>query len=176
MRRSPQNFNPRSPCGERLAVGTKQDPPGLISIHAPRVGSDASAFAGTTTTARFQSTLPVWGATCAAGQSLDHKGDFNPRSPCGERRTFANGALTPTEFQSTLPVWGATAEPRPWVLGIRDFNPRSPCGERPQAQGAETRRAENFNPRSPCGERRSLLPLSVLLGGISIHAPRVGSD
>ena len=35
--------------------------------------------------------------------------NFNPRSPCGERRDI-NGAKLPTLlFQSTLPVWGATA-------------------------------------------------------------------
>ena len=36
--------------------------------------------------------------------------DFNPRSPCGERR--ANGRQRPavvSGFQSTLPVWGATS-------------------------------------------------------------------
>ena len=57
------DFNPRSPCGERLT--TKQ------------------------TTLRkflFQSTLPVWGATGRTDRkALDRH--FNPRSPCGERRT-----------------------------------------------------------------------------------------
>ena len=34
-----------------------------ISIHAPRVGSDASFTPWRNTSERFQSTLPVWGAT-----------------------------------------------------------------------------------------------------------------
>ena len=34
-----------------------------ISIHAPRVGSDLSFFRTQRDTLRFQSTLPVWGAT-----------------------------------------------------------------------------------------------------------------
>ena len=34
----------------------------------------------------------------------------------------------------------------------------------------------NFNPRSPCGERRGQCPDGVGLVGISIHAPRAGSD
>ena len=34
----------------------------------------------------------------------------------------------------------------------------------------------DFNPRSPCGERPSAAALAVGAGGISIHAPRVGSD
>ena len=87
------------------------------------------------------------------------------------------------------------AEPRQlWY-----FNPRSPCGERHLSRSCGPSRSRYFNPRSPCGERRespgrehtreatfqSTLPVwgathaisapdrSI---GISIHAPRVGSD
>ena len=35
-----QNFNPRSPHGERPAEAEKKDQKNLISIHAPRTGSD----------------------------------------------------------------------------------------------------------------------------------------
>ena len=57
------NFNPRSPCGERPEVVPPEAAAEEISIHAPRVGSDAQK----------------------AG--LAHFGrDFNPRSPCGERQ------------------------------------------------------------------------------------------
>ena len=59
---------------------------GDISIHAPRVGSDADTVRVDYKRCRFQSTLPVWGATSAAGSK------------------FAASAV----FQSTLPVWGAT--------------------------------------------------------------------
>ena len=34
----------------------------------------------------------------------------------------------------------------------------------------------NFYPRSPRGERRAITGLQKELDGISIHAPRVGSD
>ena len=34
----------------------------------------------------------------------------------------------------------------------------------------------DFNPRSPCGERRFELAGAARDAGISIHAPRVGSD
>ena len=37
------NFNPRSPRGERLASGEMNVASYYISIHAPRVGSDASS-------------------------------------------------------------------------------------------------------------------------------------
>ena len=34
----------------------------------------------------FQSTLPVWGATYQTRAYENFERDFNPRSPCGERR------------------------------------------------------------------------------------------
>jgi len=81
-------FNPRSPCGERQGVSSRYE-------------FDA---------AKFQSTLPVWGATKAGTITIEDVPisihaprvgsdfavlqraslslDFNPRSPCGERRVF----------------------------------------------------------------------------------------
>ena len=55
-------FNPRSPCGERLMF--------LFHTHG-RI--------------RFQSSLPVWGATCEVEGATTISCCFNPRSPCGER-------------------------------------------------------------------------------------------
>ena len=79
-----------------------------ISIHAPRVGSDGDSGSTVAKTLKFQSTLPVWGATiyCCLwleytyisihaprvgsddiANDLNARGiNFNPRSPCGERR------------------------------------------------------------------------------------------
>ena len=100
------HFNPRSPCGERPAychlnvqrvqfqstlplrgatpAGPGDEPVQGISIHAPLAGSD----------------LPP-------GRHTSCPGNFNPRSPCGERRPARN---------------------RTWTTSY--FNPRSPCGER----------------------------------------------
>ena len=77
-------FNPRAPCGARPACRT-----------APTWG------------ARFQSTRPVWGATCV--------GDETPE-----------GVI----FQSTRPVWGATFYVLIWSYRRPNFNPRAPCGAR----------------------------------------------
>ncbi len=57
----------------------------VISIHAPRVGSDA---------ARARRASPGF--------------YFNPRSPCGERLYVQRIRGVFKAFQSTLPVWGAT--------------------------------------------------------------------
>ena len=56
-----------------------------ISIHAPRVGSDGLFCLPIRCKERFQSTLPVWGATLVLEQGMRLLEDFNPRSPCGER-------------------------------------------------------------------------------------------
>ena len=59
-----RNFNPRSPCGERREFFVYGGTVYGISIHAPRVGSDRSVNAmAREKSPKFQSTLPVWGAT-----------------------------------------------------------------------------------------------------------------
>ena len=124
----------------------------------------------------FQSTLPVRGATFGRRAGDSGAGYFNPRSPCGERRI-------------TFLVCCANC---------CNFNPRSPCGERrlnvqnihisflfqstlpvrgaTNFEGCNLRYDKNFNPRSPCGERQGMVVLMRAFTGISIHAPRAGSD
>ena len=58
-----RDFNPRSPCGERLERLPDGRPLWYISIHAPHAGSDA-----------------------AGAVKIQKEGNFNPRSPCGERQ------------------------------------------------------------------------------------------
>ena len=79
----------------------------IISIHAPRMGSDNSY-----------------------GNPLLHVLNFNPRSPHGERRIAVRFLRLLHRFQSTLPAWGATAKATSPVGGKSYFNPRSPHGER----------------------------------------------
>ena len=176
---SPAHFNPRSPHGERPRFTTARCAPcsfqstlpargatysrdnhhclGLISIHAPRTGSDELG--------RHQQSI--------------QRVYFNPRSPHGERRRRnmavraypefqstlpARGATVignaerkiQSAFQSTLPARGATTFPQSPRTSTINFNPRSPHGERlTRVQSAA--RADNFNPRSPHGERRWLM-------------------
>ena len=56
------------------------------------------------------------------------------------------------------------------------FNPRSPCGERPPPWSCLSGQRTDFNPRSPCGERPDNWRGGLTWVGISIHAPRAGSD
>ena len=60
------NFYPRSPRGERLYTVTGNPPAWIISIHAPREGSDQAERKASCTIAPFLSTLPARGATALA--------------------------------------------------------------------------------------------------------------
>ena len=124
--------------------------------------------------ARFQSTLPVWGATPALCL-LYARADFNPRSPCGERLFPAHAkAVDYVNFNPRSPC-GERLIGKKAVGCQYNFNPRSPCGER-RMHNRNSLLQEYFNPRSPCGERRRRAAEDNRSGKISIHAPRVGSD
>ena len=130
---------------------------------------------------------PPWGRTdfnpCSpCGERRKTRGyvtvsrtDFNPCSPCGERPLLKQMTEYPMGFQSMLPVRGATATSRARPRSGSHFNPCSPCGERhvPLCHGL---RHLQF---------QSMLPVrGATIGGlhhekdqlISIHAPRAGSD
>ena len=146
----------------------------VISIHAPRAGSD-SITAGTDTNIRISIHAPRAGSDCRRGKGGRHE----------------------CEFQSTLPVRGATRSNRRTRRRRRisihapragsDLDGRGPLvkiqisihAPRAGSDGLSPTPppfGHNFNPRSPCGERRRAggHQLPGLL--ISIHAPRAGSD
>ena len=125
-------FNPRSPCGERLTLS------GMALLLE-----------------KFQSTLPVWGATRRC-PSWTQKRIFQSTLPVWGATTSPVFPATDVTFQSTLPVWGATHDCLTLPICARNFNPRSPCGERPLAVVIFCAQI-HFNPRSPCGERRNVL-------------------
>ena len=147
------HFNPRSPHGERLDASTIQQNQDEFQSTLPAWGATRNEKGGETMNGKFQSTLPAWGATmgvwilnCAFG--------FQSTLPAwGATLLLTIDSLQRSLFQSTLPAWGAT------IFRI----------------GAVTT-CIHFNPRSPHGERHSLLACQRMNTGISIHAPRMGSD
>ena len=84
------DFNPRSPHGERRQKMQSGCARQVISIHAPRTGSDALQHGHRVFAGLFQSTLPARGATVTP---------------------IVRSASNPG-FQSTLPARGATGEQR----------------------------------------------------------------
>ena len=128
-RRRKQNFNPRSPWGERLSrllfpspslrfqstlpVGGATHPPqlqqvsGHISIHAPRIGSDSRINSTASSSCYFNPRSPH-GERHQFHGLPGQSGYFNPRSPHGERPSICTVSSHAFLFQSTLPAWGAT--------------------------------------------------------------------
>lgn len=113
------------PCDGRLTASAYFDPRSPHRERLPRIGGQIPGH-------RFQSTLPVGGATEPQfiidsyieifQSTLSVGGDprkfiiegtivnFNPHSPHGERQ-ISESELTQLEtFQSTLPAWGATVQ------------------------------------------------------------------
>ena len=102
------NFNPRSPCGERLSPSIGESSTRTNFNPRSPCGERRDNSMKWMDTLRFQPTLPVRGATREAerlregdaisthapraGSDAARKAaeikyfDFNPRSPCGERR------------------------------------------------------------------------------------------
>ena len=100
-----------------------------ISIHAPRVGCDRT---GRRVCVEIDISIhaPRVGCDNEKPKTVTRRKDFNPRTPCGVRRSSKSLWLAIVEFQSTHPVWGATAHSPPVQLAYPNFNPRTPCGVR----------------------------------------------
>ena len=171
----------------------------MVSIHAPRVGCDVPSesleFLGTW----FQSTHPVWGATCGSTFSSTTVACFNPRTPCGVRPCKLDDpddykirvsihaprvgcdlnssvlSRNTRKFQSTHPVWGATSGVAVATCMTLCFNPRTPCGVRP-ADARHCGQREGFQSTHPVWGATRIAPYSESLLVVSIHAPRVGCD
>ena len=122
-----------------------------ISIHAPRTGSDVFVLSQLRRLRIFQSTLPARGATKTSAKD-ERLGNFNPRSPHGERLPARLNGGKQAGISIHAPRTGS--DPRKIITSYtqRDFNPRSPHGERLliASSGWAT---PHFNPRSPHGER-----------------------
>ena len=168
-------FNPRSPHGERLRFVVKLLRIEMISIHAPRTGSDG-----------LFCPCKVWGKISihAPRTGSDRHGAVQPAQHC---------AL----FQSTLPARGATPRGRSRAAGrhISIHAPRTgsdgvlplplptisisihaPRTGSDRSPGHSRCSGCHFNPRSPHGERHAQTPGADASKLISIHAPRTGSD
>jgi len=192
-----EDFNPRSPCGERLYGASIPAPEASFQSTLPVRGATSSIRSIAVGYMRFQSTLPVRGATTTYLPRVTATSDFNPRSPCGERLDLVHfcppnmyfnprspcgerQGLTSTVgdwqiFQSTLPVRGAT---RQTEMPQR----RSPISIHAPRAGSDnkirldTGRTALFQSTLPVRGATSWTPEAYADGWISIHAPRAGSD
>ena len=126
-------------------------------------------------TPQFQSTLSLRRATTLFLSFFLSFPDFNPRSPCGERRA----AWSPWMASSTISIHALLAEsdhpaappdkfsqisihallaesdvcPSPLECSPHRFQSTLSLRRATHMGGGCTNRDKNFNPRSPCGER-----------------------
>ena len=167
-------FNPRSPRGERHERDARGGTRYIISIHAPREGSDRG-----------------W------SKNMVNWTNFNPRSPRGERRELRYCGHYLYTISIHAPREGSDIARAALHAAAYNFNPRSPRGERliimfrplfsvlfqstlpargaTNAQGVTTR-ADLFQSTLPARGATCVCCWSVLYCAISIHAPREGSD
>ena len=124
-----ESFNPRAPCGARPKT---RDIYGSCQV--------------------FQSTRPVWGATCA--DSRDRRADA----------VSIHAPRVGRDHHRTRPAFGG------------QVSIHAPRVGRDLAHELGHMQMHRFNPRAPCGARPAL-HFAVKSGGrVSIHAPRVGRD
>ena len=166
-------FNPRIPYGMRRRSPSRWCRTGDFNPRIP-YGMRLVNMSDSTDKFIFQSTHPVWDATGASG-------------------------LMPSfsEFQSTHPVWDATRclSPLPRTIsisihasrmgcdpcpatnasGFTYFNPRIPYGMRPIRTHVWSWIPE-FQSTHPVWDATRCAPWASSIGGISIHASRMGCD
>ena len=145
-----------------------------VSIHAPRVGRDQECHLRLSSKNYFNPRAPC-GARRSDASLHDYCRYFNPRAPCGARRGLCRYCAMSTYF-----------------------NPRAPCGARQHnnKDGKTNKKFQStrpvwgatlnlipmgsaikdFNPRAPCGARPAAEAGKAEKTKISIHAPRVGRD
>ena len=103
---------------------------GRISIHAPLAGSDTSGAAGARRARNFNPRSPCGERRCCRMRPGSRR-NFNPRSPCGERPAHLRHGITNHTISIHAPLAGSDPAGRCPQRSAPDFNPRSPCGERP---------------------------------------------
>ena len=152
-------------------AGTLQTP---ISIHALRKESDPGTLRLTKRSKNFNPHSPC-GERRHQHLQRARTQDFNPHSPCGERPPPWPSRHAPYDFNPHSPCGERrNAYGRPTIS--KYFNPHSPCGERLRPSVPVFPDLCNFNPHSPCGERLGQFLAVLRAGAISIHTPLAGSD
>ena len=108
------NFYPRSPCGERRAREGRRGAKPRISIHALLAESDVRARAAEGQSPELLSTLSLRRATAIGRRGRAARGNFYPRSPCGERQGRVLQDITPAGTS----IHALLAESDPFALDL----------------------------------------------------------
>ncbi len=150
-----------------------------ISIHAPHAGCDMVMSISGAKAGLFQSTHPMRGATKRYERPRASSRHFNPRTPCGVRRSHHQNVHVLGAISIHAPHAGCDIPADGLRQKLEHFNPRTPCGVRQytkitgscikEFQSTHPMRGAtaisppmalllgNFNPRTPCGVRHKFM-------------------
>ena len=171
----------------------------MISIHAPRVGSDIYASPAKNSDGNFYPRSPrgerpglgllrsdIWTISIHAPRVGSDGAGSNPACTTtaisihaprvGSDRRGQRNPAHKRRFLSTLPAWGATVAMFATCSLQVSFLSTLPAWGATGGFPLATAQLLDFYPRSPRGERPAEPPRSAAAQSISIHAPRVGSD
>ena len=149
----------------------------MISIHAPREGSDAGPLQGPAKRRLISIHAPREGSDRGLQKSPAPPGPFLSTLPArGATRVFTTSFAAPDRFLSTLPARGATEYGRSKAAQLQ-ISIHAPREGSDQMVPRTTASSDcDFYPRSPRGERLDAYNNCNGRCDISIHAPREGSD
>ena len=145
-----RNFNPRTPVGPGAGAALHRTcgrpefqsthPSGVrpyhagdecvdcrISIHAPQWGATSNQLVGISFVFLISIHAPQWGATGRFGNHVEHRTDFNPRTPVGCDWVMVPPVVMLPRFQSTHPS-GVRPTATRTAIRVCNFNPRTPVG------------------------------------------------
>ena len=167
-------FQSTLPVGGATNVIVSKHADAMISIHAPRGGSDSRAAISRFTSMLFQSTLPVGGATGFA-EVLTHSFRISIHAPRGGSDLLSHLAPPFRGYFNPRSPWGERLASAPVVCTPQHFNPRSPWGER-RSESSRCFKYSVFQSTLPVGGATYQIAGGNNATVISIHAPRGGSD
>ena len=150
---NPGAFQPTRPLrgATRRAVGLDVVVP--ISTHAPLAGRDAldgrvALHEGISTHA------PLAGRDRTESGSPAAERNFNPRAPCGARRSHQQGKRDRKSISTHAPLAGRDVATG-WRAGSRHkISTHAPLAGRDSMPWSIRLKTCDFNPRAPCGARR----------------------
>ena len=145
-------FQSTLPVGGATAIFCAPSAVALISIHAPRGGSDRYTVADKVVSQNFNPRSP-WGERLCQLTGSHSIGVFQSTLPVGGATTVLALPASDHRFQSTLPVGGATT-PISFLSAYADISIHAPRGGSDQCTVPVDSGLGNFNPRSPWGERQ----------------------
>ena len=169
----------------------------IISTHAPLAGRDRSPTLATGSSRIFQPTRPLRGATTRHIQRFARTLYFNPRAPCGARRSLGWVISSTSIFHPTRPLRGATADDDAHGL-IFEISTHAPLAGRDEHRVcmevceylfqptrplrgatyflAQAGLSKRFQPTRPLRGATIHIVVTFSHGNISTHAPLAGRD